>query len=158
MRHDARVQTSAINSGLRDERREPRLLLPGAATHPSRESPARADVAQLVEHFTRNEGVPGSIPGVGSGNSLQIERFRNLARSRHGEYVPRRAYTRTMRRASLTTAEQRRRGAERTAAPSTPDDRTMLVGMSRSATAEELRAFVAREQARVRAERELPAA
>ncbi len=32
-----------------------------------RESPANADVAQLVEHFTRNEGVPGSIPGVGSG-------------------------------------------------------------------------------------------
>jgi hypothetical protein len=24
-----------------------------------------ADVAQLVEHFTRNEGVPGSNPGVG---------------------------------------------------------------------------------------------
>jgi hypothetical protein len=32
-----------------------------------REIPASADVAQLVEHFTRNEGVPGSIPGVGSG-------------------------------------------------------------------------------------------
>jgi hypothetical protein len=30
-----------------------------------RESPANADVAQLVEHFTRNEGVPGSSPGVG---------------------------------------------------------------------------------------------
>ena len=29
------------------------------------EIPASADVAQLVEHFTRNEGVPGSIPGVG---------------------------------------------------------------------------------------------
>jgi len=29
------------------------------------EIPANADVAQLVEHFTRNEGVPGSIPGVG---------------------------------------------------------------------------------------------
>ena len=26
---------------------------------------ANADVAQLVEHFTRNEGVPGSSPGVG---------------------------------------------------------------------------------------------
>ena len=26
-----------------------------------------ADVAQLVEHFTRNEGVPGSNPGVGFG-------------------------------------------------------------------------------------------
>src|SRR5258708_7092475 len=30
------------------------------------EIPANADVAQLVEHFTRNEGVPGSSPGVGS--------------------------------------------------------------------------------------------
>jgi hypothetical protein len=30
-----------------------------------RESSAHADVAQLVEHFTRNEGVPGSNPGVG---------------------------------------------------------------------------------------------
>jgi hypothetical protein len=29
------------------------------------EIPAPADVAQLVEHFTRNEGVPGSRPGVG---------------------------------------------------------------------------------------------
>src|SRR5216684_3109275 len=27
--------------------------------------PRPADVAQLVEHFTRNEGVPGSSPGVG---------------------------------------------------------------------------------------------
>src|SRR4051812_9768052 len=27
---------------------------------------AFADVAQLAEHFTRNEGVPGSSPGVGS--------------------------------------------------------------------------------------------
>lgn len=26
----------------------------------------RADVAQLAEHITRNDGVPGSIPGVGS--------------------------------------------------------------------------------------------
>ena len=33
------------------------------------EIPANADVAQLVEHFTRNEGVPGSSPGVGFGVS-----------------------------------------------------------------------------------------
>jgi hypothetical protein len=32
----------------------------------TQEIPANADVAQLVEHFTRNEGVPGSNPGVGS--------------------------------------------------------------------------------------------
>ena len=31
-----------------------------------REIPASADVAQLVEHFTRNEGVRGSSPRVGS--------------------------------------------------------------------------------------------
>src|SRR6266487_4390599 len=30
-----------------------------------------ADVAQLVEHFTRNEGVPGSSPGVGSHEASQ---------------------------------------------------------------------------------------
>ena len=30
-----------------------------------------ADVAQLVEHFTRNEGVPGSSPGVGFAADLQ---------------------------------------------------------------------------------------
>src|SRR5205807_1278348 len=29
----------------------------------------RADVAQLVEHFTRNEGVRGSSPRVGSGET-----------------------------------------------------------------------------------------
>ncbi len=39
------------------------------------EIPANADVAQLVEHFTRNEGVPGSIPGVGSGKSLRAGSF-----------------------------------------------------------------------------------
>jgi hypothetical protein len=65
---------------------EPRLPLPRAATDrdfaapvqpktgPKRrryeEIPANADVAQLVEHFTRNEGVPGSIPGVGSTKAL----------------------------------------------------------------------------------------
>ena len=64
-----------------NERGERRLRLHGAAidhdfaapvqpeigpgTRKIREIPANADVAQLVEHFTRNEGVPGSIPGVG---------------------------------------------------------------------------------------------
>ena len=32
-----------------------------------------ADVAQLVEHFTRNEGVPGSNPGVGLGRVLSCK-------------------------------------------------------------------------------------
>jgi hypothetical protein len=34
-----------------------------------------ADVAQLVEHFTRNEGVPGSSPGVGSQKAPEIGAF-----------------------------------------------------------------------------------
>src|SRR4051812_5900323 len=38
-----------------------------------------ADVAQLVEHFTRNEGVPGSSPGVGS-SELQAPRARTRLR------------------------------------------------------------------------------
>jgi hypothetical protein len=38
------------------------------------EIPASADVAQLVEHFTRNEGVPGSSPGVGSEKAPQMAR------------------------------------------------------------------------------------
>lgn len=55
------------------------------------------------------------------------------------------------------TAEQRR-NAERNAPKATADDRTVLTGMDRPATADELRAFVAREQARIRAERGLPPA
>ena len=55
------------------------------------------------------------------------------------------------------TAQQRRQ-AERVAAPASHDDRTVLVGMNRPATAAELTAFVAREQARIRGERELPPA
>src|SRR5450755_2430813 len=39
------------------------------------EVPANADVAQLVEHFTRNEGVPGSSPGVGSEKAPQMARL-----------------------------------------------------------------------------------
>jgi hypothetical protein len=34
-----------------------------------------ADVAQLVEHFTRNEGVPGSSPGVGFKDPLETAGF-----------------------------------------------------------------------------------
>jgi hypothetical protein len=40
-----------------------------------------ADVAQLVEHFTRNEGVPGSSPGVGSVNHAGF----GVSRSRQGQ-------------------------------------------------------------------------
>ena len=39
-----------------------RSLSPHGVRYPC----CNADVAQLVEHFTRNEGVPGSSPGVGS--------------------------------------------------------------------------------------------
>jgi hypothetical protein len=63
-----------------------------------------------------------------------------------------------MSRGPRSIEKQRRRAAERTAAPPTPDDQSVLVGMKRSATPEELRAFIAREQARIRAEREQPAA
>jgi hypothetical protein len=38
--------------------------------------PRAADVAQLVEHFTRNEGVRGSNPRVGF---LQLARLRDTA-------------------------------------------------------------------------------
>ena len=44
-----------------------------------REIPVNADVAQLVEHFTRNEGVPGSSPGVGSGEGPVIRLFHGQA-------------------------------------------------------------------------------
>jgi hypothetical protein len=62
-----------------------------------------------------------------------------------------------MSRTPLTTTDQRR-CAERTAGAPTSDDRVVLIGMDRPATADELRAFVDREQARIRAERELPPA
>jgi predicted metal-dependent hydrolase len=55
------------------------------------------------------------------------------------------------------TAKQRRR-AERKAPARSGDDRTVLVGMKRPATPAELRAFVEREQARIRAEQGLPPA
>ena len=72
---------SAKTCGLANERPKRRLRLLEAAANQDfaapvqpetdtgmrkiREIPANADVAQLVEHFTRNEGVPGSSPGVG---------------------------------------------------------------------------------------------
>ena len=37
---------------------------------------ARADVAQLAEHITRNDGVRGSIPRVGSTSFLKTPRAR----------------------------------------------------------------------------------
>ena len=56
----------------------PRTSYP-SSPHPGRRPllpPGRdpADVAQLVEHFTRNEGVPGSSPGVGLGASPRLRR------------------------------------------------------------------------------------
>ena len=41
--------------------------------------PAQADVAQLVEHFTRNEGVRGSNPRVGSRKRVSREALRDAA-------------------------------------------------------------------------------
>ena len=59
---------------------------PGRA-HRSRElsSAGPADVAQLVEHFTRNEGVAGSSPAVGfqlqsQGVEVQLVDRRGLGR------------------------------------------------------------------------------
>ena len=52
----ARTRSNLERSGRRRIRR----------FRPALHSLGPADVAQLVEHFTRNEGVPGSSPGVGS--------------------------------------------------------------------------------------------
>ena len=49
---------------------------------------ARADVAQLVEHFTRNEGVPGSSPGVGSEKTPVIRGFGVFGPTLISERVP----------------------------------------------------------------------
>ena len=78
------LEIGAESRVLPNERRERRLRLPPAAADHGfaapvqpkaepergkiREIPANADVAQLVEHFTRNEGVRGSSPRVGSGD------------------------------------------------------------------------------------------
>jgi hypothetical protein len=43
---------------------------------------SRADVAQLVEHFTRNEGVRGSSPRVGSVRVIERD-----VPNRHAEMV-----------------------------------------------------------------------
>ncbi len=83
------LETDAESRVLRHERCERGLRLPAAAidqdfaapaqpktgprTPKIQEIPANADVAQLVEHFTRNEGVRGSSPRVGLGRiCLQI--------------------------------------------------------------------------------------
>ena len=78
----SRDDNAQVRQGTPIAQRERRLRLPAAAADfdfvaPAlhqiaagvrriREIAANADVAQLVEHFTRNEGVPGSSPGVGS--------------------------------------------------------------------------------------------
>lgn len=46
--------------------------------------------------------------------------------------------------------------AKRVATPPTDDDRTIIAGMDRPATPEEIIALVEREQARIRRERGLP--
>lgn len=62
-----------------------------------------------------------------------------------------------MSHAPLTAQERRR--VERAAPAPSADDRTVLVGIKRPAKPAELRAFVDREQARIRTERGLtPAA
>ena len=71
----------------------------------SRKSPANqhfADVAQLVEHFTRNEGVPGSSPGVGSAISslLDDDSYARAAREQSASACGRRTEPRPPRTAS----------------------------------------------------------
>jgi hypothetical protein len=56
---------------------------------------------------------------------------------------------------STPLTPQERRRAERDAPVRSADDRTVLVGMKRPATPGELRAFIDREQARIRTERGL---
>jgi hypothetical protein len=67
--------------------------------------------------------------------------------------APSRAGTKLRSMGDTLSAQERRR-AERDAPTRSDDDRTVLIGMNRPATPAELRAFVAREQARIRAERE----
>ena len=80
---DARVRPARRRGRARCSPRRGPSSAPAAApprtSYPSSPHPGRrpllppgrdpADVAQLVEHFTRNEGVPGSSPGVGLGRS-----------------------------------------------------------------------------------------
>ena len=54
---------------------EPGVDGPAFAQLPPLSFAAPADVAQLVEHFTRNEGVAGSSPAVGSGGSPAARGF-----------------------------------------------------------------------------------
>jgi hypothetical protein len=88
-------------------RRERRLRLPGAAIdrdfaapaqhrflpggRRTREIPANALLAQLVEHFHGKEGVDGSSPSEGSGGSLLLTggfaRRRIMRGSAEGPYV-----------------------------------------------------------------------
>ena len=56
----------------------------------------------------------------------------------------------------LTDAQRRR--AEQNATPRSADDRSVLVGMDRPATPDELRVFVERENARICDKRDLPPA
>ena len=65
----ARHSTARPDRRFAPQRRPTRASsLPRRAAEPARIRgyyQSSADVAQLVEHFTRNEGVPGSSPGVG---------------------------------------------------------------------------------------------
>ena len=83
------------------------------AARPRLESHPHADVAQLVEHFTRNEGVRGSNPRVGLDPSFpfrgEIERRdrAGFARKRDVE-VEFRLYRRCAVRAHLPDRLERR--------------------------------------------------
>ncbi len=94
------LQFGRRTSAVPNEHREPRLRFPEQRPawilqpqrspkrcdhgQQSRKLPANADVAQLVEHFTRNEGVPGSSPGVG----LALICRYSLRRAGHRQKAP----------------------------------------------------------------------
>ena len=72
------AETTASCAGWRRPRRQRIGLAP--ALH----SDGLADVAQLVEHFTRNEGVRGSNPRVGFVEHLEMRVFAWVARRPRG--------------------------------------------------------------------------
>src|SRR6478735_4726478 len=81
-----------------------------------------ADVAQLVEHFTRNEGVPGSSPGVGFERRCRIAASLQLFYAGAGSPPGARLLTAgaTQRAAGRARACRRRARAPRTRRRPTP--------------------------------------
>ena len=75
--HTRTVSASSLRAMQTQTIGRPSRLARARLLYPS----SRADVAQLVEHFTRNEGVRGSSPRVGSLEGLQIAGLRRITTS-----------------------------------------------------------------------------